>query len=264
MSGKDIRLKRLMNPNSDRICVFPMDHGTTLGPIDGIQNYVETLDQVIDGGADAVVVHKGLLKKVGRHPKLIGANYIMHASVSTILSPNPGEKSIVATVEEAVQLGADAVSIHVNLGVESEAKMIKDFGEIEASCSKWGMPLLAMMYAEPSQMEHYHLAHAARLAEEMGADIIKIGYPESIDELERIVNSVQVPVIMSGGEKVSDPRTLLSNIDTALKLGVKGVAIGRNIFQHENPKLMMKAIKCLVHNEMTLQECLKYIDKGAC
>ena len=175
MYGKSLRLERLLHSRDEKVCMVPMDHGTTLGPIEGIRDYISTIDQVIEGGADAVILHKGLLKEAIQHERLLKGKYLMHLSVSTILGSDPGTKVIVGSVEEGVQLGAEGISMHVNLGCDTEGQMIKDLGKVSEECFKWGMPLLAMMYVQTCSKEwdDDKMIHAVRLAEELGADMAK-------------------------------------------------------------------------------------------
>ena len=165
-------------------------------------------------------------------------------------------KELVGSVEEALKLGADWVSIHVNLGSDSENEMIRDLGIVSRACMEWGMPLLTMAYCGNSSKDISNCAHPARLAEELGSDIVKIDYPGSADAMENIIKSVRIPVIVAGGIKADNPVKLLRMVDEALAGGAAGVAIGRNIFQYENPEILTGLISGLVHNKLKLQECL--------
>lgn len=261
MNGKMLRLNRLMHVDSKRFCIVPIDHGTTLGPIAGLEDAVKAITNIVDGGADALVLHKGLLRMAAQHPELARGKFLMHLSVSTALGPDPNYKVLVGTVEEAVKLGADGISIHVNIGTAFEAEMIKDFGKISAACMEWGMPLLAMMYCKKeAHKDPEQIAHAARLGQELGADIVKVDYPGTIKGMERIVEGVQVPVVIAGGSKIS-PIELLRIVDDAMKVGAAGVSIGRNVFQHEDQRFITDIIGKLVHGELSLQECLGKIKK---
>ena len=145
MLGKFIRLERIINRGTLRTVIVPMDHGLTLGPIPGIEDMRDMVNAVAEGGANAVLGHLGLpLHGHRRHGKDIGL--ILHLSGSTLWSPDPNAKVLVNTVENALKFGADAVSVHINIGAANEAEMLKDFGQVAVSCIEWGLPLLAMMY----------------------------------------------------------------------------------------------------------------------
>ncbi|PKM50200.1 MAG: deoxyribose-phosphate aldolase [Firmicutes bacterium HGW-Firmicutes-7] len=261
MYGKAIRLSRLMHLESNKICIVPIDHGTTLGPIEGIKDYLTTVWKLISGGVDAIVVQKGILREISRYPELTSkGRFIMHLSVSTSLSPDPNHKVLVSSVKEAMILGADGVSVHINLGTSSEKEMIKDLGIVSRECMAWGMPLMAMMYCKKSGKNADEIAHAARLAEELGADIVKVDYPGSIEDFKKIIAGVRIPVVIAGGEYLNNQEELLNIIDSVILAGASGVAIGRNVFQHCMPEVITNVITRLVHGEVNLHNSLSMIE----
>ncbi|MCK7467846.1 MAG: helix-turn-helix domain-containing protein [Desulfosudis oleivorans] len=141
--GKAIRLERIMNRQSGTTVIVPMDHGASVGPIPGLADLAKMVDKVAEGGANAVVEHSGMVGKGHRsYGRDIGL--IIHLSGSTTLAPDPNRKVLVCSVERAVRLGADGVSIHINIGAENEGDMFEAFGQVAEACDDWGMPLLAM------------------------------------------------------------------------------------------------------------------------
>lgn len=259
MRGKSIRIERIINRNTGSAVIIPMDHGLTIGPIRGIKSVRDAADSIASGGADAAVVHKGAAifghRGYGRDLGLI-----IHLSASTTLGPDPNNKVLVATVEEALKLGADGVSIHVNVGAEDEANMLAALGEVSRSCQEWGMPLLAMMYPRGKRiLDEYnweHIAHAARVGAELGADIVKTSYTGDPDSFANVVEGCPVPVIIAGGPKVESELDLLKMVEGAMGAGAKGVAIGRNIFQADDPALITRRICSIVHKGMSAEESL--------
>ena len=144
--GKQVRLERIINRETGRTIIVPMDHGVTIGAVDGLIDMRETVNDMALGGADAVLMHKGLVRCSHRNAgKDVGL--IVHLSASTMLSPQGNTKTLVGTVEEGIKHGADCVSVHVNLGDPNERLMLADLGRVAAACDDWHMPLLAMMYA---------------------------------------------------------------------------------------------------------------------
>jgi len=248
MIGKDIRLERIMDRNTGRAVIIPMDHGMTLGQIDGLLDMSWIISEVSDGGANAIVLHKGMVKHGHRkHGRDIGL--IVHLSGSTSMNPDPNDKVLVCTVEEAVALGADGVSIHINLGAPEESKMIEEAGRISGDCSKWGIPLMIMIYPRGEGIDPKSpvlIGHCVRVAEELGADLIKTNYTGDPDTFRPITNACSVPVLVAGGEKAGDLETLVS-IDGAIAAGASGVCVGRNAFQNEQPSKFISAICSVVH-----------------
>jgi len=246
MTGKEVRLKRLFK-HSDRVFIAPMDHGVTVGPVQGLTDIPSTVRFIRAGKADAVVVHKGLVRQITDYLNSDGCELIVHLSASTSLAPDPNRKELVSTVEHAIRLGATAVSVHVNLGSADEAGMIKDLGMVAEQCELWGIPLLAMMYVRDGSKESEYdpgkIKHAARLAEEFGADIVKVNYTGSIESFAEVTGSVKIPVVIAGGPKMSSLKDLLMMIEESVEAGARGVAIGRNLFQDPNPAHLARIIR---------------------
>ncbi|GAB6175889.1 2-amino-3,7-dideoxy-D-threo-hept-6-ulosonate synthase [Desulfobaculum senezii] len=257
--GKAIRFERIMNRNTGRAIIVPLDHGTTIGPVDGLIDMRETLAHVAEGGANAVLMHKGLVP-CGHRQQGPDIGLIVHLSASTVLSPFPNAKTLTGTVEDAIRLGADAVSVHVNLGDESERDMLADLGRTASQASEWGMPILAMVYARGPKVANEFdpdvVAHCARVGMELGADIVKVPYTGSPETFRRAVAGACVPVVIAGGPKVDSPRDLLQMVSDSLDAGGSGLSIGRNIFQAEDTFNMVRALNGLVHEGWDVDSAL--------
>ena len=264
MIGKNLRMGRIMDRNSGKTVIVPMDHGVTLGPVSGLIDMGRTINAVAMGGANAIVIHKGLVgTNSRRNGKDVGL--IVHLSGSTKMGPDPNSKVMVCTVEEAIKLGADAVSVHVNLGAEDEKIMLRDLGYVAKEAMKWGMPLLAMMYTRGPKIENEYdlkiIKHAARVGAELGADIVKVVYTGSPESFREVVEGCFVPVIIAGGEKMGNDQDILEMVKGAMAAGGAGVSIGRNVFQHEDPAKIVQAICKIVHNGLMVEEAPKDLEK---
>jgi len=256
MREKALRLRRIIRPQSQNVFVVTMDHGFTLGPIQGLEKVNPLLEQLAqEDYVDAIVAHRGILNHAVR--TLAEKRYpavLMHLSGSTELSPDPLDKRLVSSVEQAVRLGADGVSVHLNVGCPQDARMYEEIGNVAETCERWGMPLLVMAYPRGEKIEDEHgeeyILHAVRIAAELGADIIKTNYPGSPEAFQHVVDSVDVPVIIAGGCKTSGEQKILTTIREALEAGGKGAAIGRNVFQHEDPLAMCRKVAQIVHGKL--------------
>ncbi len=262
MTGKDIRLERIMDREKERAVIVPMDHGVTVGPIDGIRNMREMVDFVAEGGADAVLGHMGVpLHGHRQYGKDVGL--LLHLSGSTVWGPDPNAKVLVNSVEQAVKMGADGISIHVNIGAKEEPEMLKDFGGVTQKAMEWGMPLLAMMYARGPTIEDEnstdHIQHCARIAAELGADLVKVPYTGSRKSFEKVIEGCPIPVLIAGGEKMDTDRAILEMVESSVEAGGSGVSIGRNVFQHESPQDMLKAISSIVMRGQSTEEAIRKI-----
>ena len=262
MIGKAIRLERIINRDSGRTVIVPMDHGVTVGPIRGLENMARTVDNVVNGGATAIVIHKGIVA-AGHRRSGKDVGLIVHLSASTSLGPDPNAKVDVAEVEEAIRLGADAVSVHVNLGAPTEMEMLRGLGRVGRKCTDWGMPLLAMMYTRgekiKNQFDVKYVKHAARVGAEVGADIVKVVYTGSVRSFREVVQGCPVPVVIAGGEKMESEKELLEMVAASLRAGGAGVSIGRNVFQHRRPMRMVAAIGAVVHEKKSAAAALRML-----
>ncbi|MDK2826040.1 2-amino-3,7-dideoxy-D-threo-hept-6-ulosonate synthase [Methanolobus vulcani] len=260
--GKKIRIERIMHRDSRNIVIIPMDHGISDGPIKGLIDVADTINKVAEGGADAVLMQKGIVTH-GHRGYGHDVGLIVHMSASTILGPDPNNKVQVCSVEEVMKMGADAVSIHVNVGSETEADQLQKLGSVAEECNYWGMPLLAMMYPRGKDISNPHdpelIAHVARVGAELGADVVKTLYTGNPDTFKDVVQGCPVPIVIAGGPKTNTDEEFLQMIEGAMEGGARGVAIGRNVFQHENPTKITKAITEIVHYKKSVEEALEML-----
>jgi fructose-bisphosphate aldolase / 2-amino-3,7-dideoxy-D-threo-hept-6-ulosonate synthase len=254
--GKNRRLTRIFR-SDNRTVIVPMDHGVTLGPCKGIENMQNTVNSLLKGNVDAVLMHKGIAK----HVNVGNAGLIVMLSGASNLNPNQNNKAQVCSVQEAMRLGADAVSVQVNVGAQDEDKMLATLGKVADECDVFGMPLLAMMYPRGPKINDEHapemVRHAARFGAELGADIIKTNYTGTVESFKEVVECCPVPVVIAGGAKAKTPKDILQITSESLKAGGAGLSIGRNVFEHENPTAMVKALSAIVHNGASVEAAQK-------
>ncbi len=236
--------------------MIPMDHGISVGPIEGLEDMSQTIGSVAKGGADAVLVHAGIAKTVDNQ----GMGLVLHLSGATRLTRESNWKTQLSTVKLALRLGADAVSVHINVGSEHEQHMLDQFSRILDESDDVGLPVLAMMYPRGPGIQNEHayevVSHATRLGYELGADIVKTNYSGDVDSFRRVIKSVKAPVVVAGGPKAGSELEALQLVSDSIKAGAAGVSIGRNVFQHNKPTLMTRALVEIVHNGSTAAQAL--------
>lgn len=248
-TGKSIRLRRLFGHDDGRLLIIPMDHSVTSGPLGPVERVNAVVRDAAVNGADAVVLHKGRLRAVDHH--WFGQlALIVHLSASTIHAPDADAKYPVASVEEALRLGADAVSVHVNLGSDDEARQIADLAATAAASDRWNVPLLAMIYPRGPRIENPFavevIAHAAALGADLGADLVKTNYPGQPGVMAEVIASCPIPVVAAGGPRLAAAEAL-DYVRDVMASGACGVAMGRTIFEAEQPAVMVRAISDIVH-----------------
>ncbi len=261
--GKNIRMERIMNRETGNTVIIPMDHGVSSGPIAGLTDMPKTINKVAEGGANAVVIHKGIVE-VGRRGYGRDIGLIIHLSGSTKLSNDPDHKVMVATVEEALGMGADAVSVHINIGANLEHEMLKILGDTAMLCDMWGMPLLAMMYPRGEGIDEFDVENvklAARVGAELGADIIKTNYTGDPDSFREVTRGCPKPVVIAGGAKMDSDMDVLEMVHGAMEAGGKGVSLGRNAFQHRDPTKMVRALSKIIHGGADVETAIKELKK---
>ena len=253
--GRDIRLNRILK-NGKMLCI-PMDHGISNGPIQGLEDIHTVVYKCQNEGLTCVLVNKGIAKSL---PRPLNIGLIVHLSGSTSLGPAPNRKMLLGSVEEAMRLGADAVSVHINIGAKEEPEMLYKLGLISDKCDEWSMPLVAMMYPRgeniKNQYDHETVAHTARIGAEAGADIIKSVYTGDISSFKRVTKSCPVPIVIAGGPKANTDKEITEKCFGAMEAGAIGVTFGRNIFQHKNPPGIVHALRSIILNGETPREAL--------
>lgn len=240
-----------------------MDHGVSEGPMEGLARPADTAAAVLRGGADSLILHKGLAPAVaetlGERP------YWLHVSASTGLNPDPNDKRVVASVADAIRLGADGLSIHVNVGAPTESRMVEDLGRLASECDAAGLPLLAMMYPRGHEVRDPHdlklVKKVARLGYELGADVLKVPYTGSPESFAEVVGGVDVPVLVSGGAKAESERGFLAMVAGSVQAGGRGVSVGRNLWQHKDPAAITRAVRRIVHDRATVDDALRELGK---
>lgn len=238
--GKDRRIRRIFYNNMQTLIV-PLDHGITMGPIKGLNNIKNTVKDILENGADGIIIHKGLVKSViGEIPpdKVLG----IHLNAGTNLQRNSSKKGQICSIEDAIYWGADFVSYHLNIGTEMENVYFQEVEKIQRKCNKYGIPLMGMVYTEnKSSVDNFY--HSIRIAEELGFDMVKIWCPDDLKIIEHAVEQSNIPIFIAGGNEIEE-QVFVEKAKKILEKNVAGLACGRNIFGARNRDKVIQNI-CL-------------------
>ena len=237
-----------------------IDHGGIAGPMDGINNAAALIHDCVTGGADSVLTTRGFARAAGD---------AWDRSVSLVLRLTGGftvmggkfEEEIISTVETALLYGACGVAVTVKFGHEREGEFTKQASLIADSCERWGVPLMIEAMAKGKDMKKADpsgIKLASRAAAEIGGDIVKTYYTGDPESFSKVVEGCPVPVVILGGEKSESLETVFEDVYYSMQAGARGIAIGRNIWQHKNTKAMVEAMAGVVHEGWTVKQALKH------
>jgi class I fructose-bisphosphate aldolase len=263
--GKKARLHNLMysyGPGNGTMMFLPIDQGLEHGPVDFFENpdaqdpeFQCRLAQ--DGHYSAVVFHIGLAEKymkkyAGKVPLVLKLN-----GKTNIPNDDNAFSSLTGTVEDAVRLGASAVGYTLYVGSPSQDADIAQFCQVREEAERYGMPTIIWAYprgaavkTKGGQDSPYMIEYAARVACEVGADVVKVNYPnvssKGVADSPKPYNTMEMTaeeatrrvvkaagktlVLFSGGGKVSDDE-VFSNAKLAMECGATGLIFGRNMWQ---------------------------------
>lgn len=261
--GKQKRLQHIFRKDG-KTTIVAMDHGSDSGPVAGLENPAKTIEAVIEGEADAILTTLGIAKKFGA---LIGSTGLIVRLdfPGTILGSGGHDAKhdceLLASVEEAVRVGADAVIITAGPGAGVERKTMANLAKVAEDCTKYGMPLVGEMYPggfnpAPEMVNIDNLALAARMGAEWGADLLKMPYRPGF---EKVVNGTYVPIVVLGGAKTNNQKEFFTNIYDAMQAGAKGVAIGRNIWGSPDPAKVVRCLNALVHANVDVDTAMEFL-----
>jgi fructose-bisphosphate aldolase/2-amino-3,7-dideoxy-D-threo-hept-6-ulosonate synthase len=258
-TGKLLRIARILRPGTKRAVIIAVDHGNYAGAIKGLEDPTRAIKAAVNGGADAVIVNIGTLRKVcadvagrvGIILRIDGGHTIMH--------PGKAQNSaLTGTVELASRAGADAVVVMGYVGSQRETESLATLGQVASSCSQQGLALVAEMLPvdhlnKPAYTEEY-VELAARVGSEIGADIIKTYYTGSSESFSRVVHGSVSPVVALGGPKMDSNERVLEIAEATVMAGGAGVAFGRNVWQSDNPEAMVRELVGIIHEGKSASE----------
>jgi fructose-bisphosphate aldolase/2-amino-3,7-dideoxy-D-threo-hept-6-ulosonate synthase len=261
--GKSLRLRRLMDAETGTSIMFAFSHGTSAPEVlPGLEEPVRVIEAAASGGADCVFLAPGLIQAIGDVATTTSLGVAVKVSATASRGGKPYQEVLTASVERSLELGADAVVALIPFAPDNEPEVIALTAALGEACGRWGMPFIA----EAEYPNSYYgtedfastwgvpyLKRSARLCVELGADIVKSNWTGSVDTFAEIVECVPVPVVVAGGSRVSD-LDLLHNLQAAREAGAIGCSVGRNIFQHPAPELMVRAIAAIFKEGAGAQE----------
>jgi len=255
------RLNRIFRRDG-RALIVAFDHGMIDGPAKGIERPGETLAKIVAGGADAILTSYGTATRFAREIAPLGLILRLDGGGTKLGKMGPGSQFY--TVEDALRIGADAVAVSAFPGSAQEEATLHTLAEVIGTAHAWGLPVMGEMVpggfdSAPEFRTVESIAISARVAAELGADWVKIPY---VDGFGQVVETCYVPAVILGGAKKGSEQGMLETIKKAIDAGARGVAIGRNIFQADNPVAMTAAVAALLHDNASVDAAMKILQSA--
>jgi class I fructose-bisphosphate aldolase len=259
-TGKLVRMNRIFSHPSGRICTIAVDHLIGLqGRLpEGLRPIGQLLAQIVAAGPDAVTMHKGVAASAWR----AHAGAIPLIIQSTFARVDDLAPQVVATPEEAVRLGADAIAVAAFINGDSEAPRLRIIADCVREAAYFELPVICHIYprdltAGPAvSFAPDDVAWAVRCAAEMGADIVKAPYCGDVESHRQIVADCPVPLVAAGGPRTPTLEGALGLMAGVVASGARGATIGRNVWGHEQVAAVVRAFKAVIHDGRTPQEAL--------
>lgn len=250
--GMKNRLSKIFNPNTGRTLMLAFDHGYIMGSTAGLERLDLSIPPLIED-ADVLMATRGALRSTIM-PKMNKAIALRCSAGSSVLKEDMSHEIIGVNIEDAIRMNASCMAIQVFVGASGECQTLNNLTKTIDEGNCYGIPVLGVTAVgkEMERTTRYFLL-ATRIIAELGAHIIKTYYCE---DFEKITSACPVPIVIAGGKKVVEAKAL-EIAYRAIQEGAAGVDMGRNVFQAENPKAMIKALRSIVHNGFNPKEALE-------
>ncbi len=252
-------LNRIFAPDG-RTVIVALDHGLIDGPCAGFERPGATLAAVLEGGPDAILTSYGIALRFAAELADVGVVMRSDGASTNLGTPSTGSTGRFFGPEAALRVGADALVVTALPGSDKEDLTLANLAHTIDEAHQLDLPVLAEMVpggfdSGPELRSAGSVAMAVRLGAELGADFVKAPF---CDDFGRVTGSTFVPVVILGGSKGSEAETL-ADIRDALDAGAAGVAMGRNVFQCDDPAAMTAAIVALVHEDAGVDAALSVL-----
>lgn len=260
--GLKNRLSRIIKPDGHTV-MLAVDHGYFLGPVQRLEDPSKTIKPLLPY-TDALMPTRGVLRNC-----VDAANdipIVLRASGgNSIIGEDLSNEEITVSMKDAVRLNVSAVAFSIYIGSKYEHQTIINLAKLVDEGMEYGVPVLAVTAVgkELEKRDARYLSLCCRLAAETGASFVKTYYCE---DFEKVVKSCPVPLVIAGGPKLKTESDALEIAYEAMKRGAAGVDMGRNIWQSNSPVAMIKTIRAIVHDGISLKKAQDMLnnlkDKG--
>ena len=248
--GMKNRLARLIKPNG-RCYFLPIDHGYFQGPTTRLEKPGETIRPLIPY-ADGLFVTRGVLRACV-DPRDCPPIILRVSGGTSVIGKDLAHEAVTTSIEEAIRLNVAAVGMSIFVGSDYEYDSLVNLGRLVDDCEDYGIPVMAVTAVgkELEKRDARYLGLCCRIAAEFGAKVVKTYWCEGF---EKVVGGCPVPVVIAGGPKVGSEREVFDFVYDGIQKGAIGLNLGRNVWQHDHPVAMVKALRAIIHEDASAKE----------
>jgi putative autoinducer-2 (AI-2) aldolase len=229
--------------------MLAVDHGYFLGPTSGLEEPGKTIMPLVSY-ADSLMLTRGVLRS-SIDPEISTPIVLRVSGGNSIIGDDLSNEGLTVSLDDAIRLNVSAVAISIFVGSKYEHQTLMNLTNLIDECQEYGIPVLAVTaVGKEMARDARYLGLCCRIAAELGASFVKTYY---CDDFEKVVRNCPVPAVIAGGKKIEE-KDALSLAYNAIQRGAVGVDMGRNIFQSEKPLAMIKAVRSIVHQNLTPDE----------
>ena len=261
MLGKEVRMSRLVNPKSNKMMAITVDHAISRGiaPLTGLHHVQDTIDKIILGRPDAMTLTKGIAEHcMWNH----AGEVAMLMKISNYSPVAPTKDTIFGTVDEAIRMGADAVSMGCMALGDFQGEQFEAIGRVSEECMRKGMPLIGHVYPKGESVKPEdrtaweNIAYCVRSACELGMDIIKTTYTGDPESMAKVVATVPSTfrIVIQGGDACKTLDDYLQMTRDAMDCGVGGVTMGRFVWDYKDVTALVIALRYIIHEGYSVKE----------
>ena len=245
--GLENRLCRIIQPDGKTV-MLAVDHGYFLGPTSGLEKPGDTIEPLAPL-ADTLMLTRGVLRSCVDPG--VTTPIVLRVSGGNSILGELSDEGIIASMEDAVRLNVAGVAHSIYVGSPNQKETLLNLAELVDEGEHYGIPVLAVTAVGKDMVrDARYLGLACRIAAELGAHFVKTYYCE---DFEKVVESCPVPIVIAGGKKLPEREALQLAFD-AVSHGASGVDMGRNIFQSDSPVGMIKAVRAIVHDGVSVDD----------
>ena len=256
--GKEVRMSRLVNPKSNKMMAITVDHAISRGiaPMTGIQDIQGAIDKIVAGRPDAMTMTGPIAERcLGKHAGKVS----LLCKISSYSPVSPTQDAVFGTVDSAIALGADAVSMGCMTLGDFQNEQFEAMGKVAQECRLKGMPLIGHVYPKGESVPvdkrtaWENIAYCVRSACELGMDIVKTTYTGDPESMAKAISCVpsSFRVVIQGGDACKTLDDYLNMTYDAMQCGVGGVTMGRFVWDYKDVTALVIALRYIIHEGYT-------------